>query len=120
MVSNAYYSQCVPGTGSETTLKTTTAKVSAQSTSPSSSGTGENTCGSAAIDQLVGYAAGTTGGGGGSGTTVASCSAFRTAAGKGGVIRVSGILSGCGIVDLVGGTSVIGVSSNSGKSTICC
>ncbi len=120
MVSNAYYSQCLPGTESGTTLKTTTTKSSTQSTSPPSSSTGDSACGSAAIDQLVGYAAGTTGGGSGSGTTVTSCSAFKSAAARGGLIRVSGILTGCGIVDLVGGTSVIGVGSNSGKSTVCC
>ncbi|KAH7304760.1 pectin lyase fold/virulence factor, partial [Stachybotrys elegans] len=69
---------------------------------------------SAPVNQLVGYGAGTTGGGSGSGTTVTSCSAFRSAAGSGGVIRVSGTLSGCGIVDVTGGTTVIGVGASSG------
>lgn len=65
----------------------------------------------AAIDQLVGYGAGTTGGGSGSGTTVTSCSALTTAAKAGGVIKISGTLSGCGIVKLVSNTSVLGVGS---------
>ena len=68
----------------------------------------------AAVDQLVGYAAGTTGGGSGSGTTVTSCSALTTAAKAGGVIKISGNLSGCGIIKLVSNTSVLGVGSNSG------
>lgn len=63
---------------------------------------------------VVGYGAGTTGGGSGSGTTVTSCSALTTAAKNGGVIKVSGILSGCGIVDLKSSTTVTGVGANSG------
>jgi pectate lyase len=68
----------------------------------------------AKVDELVGFAAGTTGGGSGAGTTVTSCSALATAAKAGGVIKISGNLSGCGIVKLVGNTSVLGVGSNSG------
>lgn len=68
----------------------------------------------AKVDELVGFAAGTTGGGSGAGTTVTSCSALTTAAKAGGVIKISGNLSGCGIVKLVGNTSILGVGSNSG------
>lgn len=68
----------------------------------------------ASVDQLVGYAAGTTGGGAGSGTTVTSCSALTAAAKAGGVIKISGSLSGCGIIKLVSNTSVLGVGSNAG------
>jgi len=63
---------------------------------------------------VVGYGAGTTGGGSGSGTTVTSCSTLTAAAKNGGVIKVSGILSGCGIVDLKSSTTVTGVGANSG------
>jgi pectate lyase len=93
-----------------TTLTTTTSGAGSTATG----GTG-NTCGAAPVDGLVGYAAGVTGGGSGSGTTVTSCSALSTAVKSGGVIKVSGILTGCGVIDLVGGTTVIGVGSNSGK-----
>jgi pectate lyase len=68
----------------------------------------------AKVDELVGFAAGTTGGGSGAGTTVTSCSALTTAAKAGGVIKISGNLSGCGIIKLVSNTSVLGVGSNSG------
>ncbi|KAF2839475.1 polysaccharide lyase family 1 protein [Patellaria atrata CBS 101060] len=70
----------------------------------------------APIDQLVGYAAGTTGGGTGAGTTVTSCSALTAAAKMGGVIKISGILNGCGIIELVDNTSILGVGANSGLS----
>jgi pectate lyase len=68
----------------------------------------------AKVDELVGFAAGTTGGGSGAGTTVTSCAALTAAAKAGGVIKISGNLSGCGIVKLVGNTSVLGVGANSG------
>jgi pectate lyase len=68
----------------------------------------------AKVDELVGFAAGTTGGGSGAGTTVTSCSALTTAAKAGGVIKISGNLSGCGIVKLTSNTSVLGVGSTSG------
>ncbi|KAF2678424.1 polysaccharide lyase family 1 protein [Lentithecium fluviatile CBS 122367] len=68
----------------------------------------------AAVDQLVGYAAGTTGGGSGSGTTVTTCAALTTAAKTGGVIKISGNLKDCGIVKLVGNTSILGVGSSAG------
>ncbi|KAL1609984.1 hypothetical protein SLS60_001649 [Paraconiothyrium brasiliense] len=65
----------------------------------------------AAVDQLVGYGAGTTGGGSGSGTTVTTCAALTAAAKNGGVIKVSGTLDGCGIIKLVANTSLLGVGS---------
>ncbi|KAL6710173.1 hypothetical protein ACN47E_009964 [Coniothyrium glycines] len=69
----------------------------------------------AKVDELVGFAAGTTGGGSGAGTTVASCAELTAAAKKGGVIKVKGTLTGCGIVKLaVSNTSVLGVGSNAG------
>ncbi|KAJ4393067.1 hypothetical protein N0V93_002274 [Gnomoniopsis smithogilvyi] len=71
----------------------------------------QNTCGSAAINGLVGYAAGTTGGGTGTGTTVTSCSALAAAAAKSGVIKISGVLDGCGITDLQSDTSVLGLTN---------
>ncbi|KAF2031500.1 pectin lyase-like protein [Setomelanomma holmii] len=51
----------------------------------------------AKVDELVGFAAGTTG-----------------VEAAGGVIKISGQLSGCGIIKLVANTSVLGVGSNSG------
>lgn len=68
----------------------------------------------AKVDELVGFAVGTTGGGSGSGTTVASCAELTTAAKTGGVIKVKGTLTGCGIIKLVGNTSILGVGSNAG------
>ncbi|KAF1959509.1 pectin lyase-like protein [Byssothecium circinans] len=67
----------------------------------------------AAVDELVGYAEGTTGGGSaGNGTTVTSCEQLTTAAKTGGVIKVKGTLKGCGIVKLTSNTSVLGVGSD--------
>ncbi|KFA60376.1 hypothetical protein S40285_08850 [Stachybotrys chlorohalonatus IBT 40285] len=71
-------------------------------------------CGSANQQQLVGFGVGTTGGGSGAGTTVTSCSALTSAASAGGVIRISGQLSGCGVITVRSGTSFLGVGSNSG------
>jgi len=68
----------------------------------------------AKVDELVGFAAGTTGGGSGAGTTVTSCAAFTAAAKTGGVIKVSGQLTGCGIIRIGSNTSILGVGSNSG------
>lgn len=66
----------------------------------------------AKVDELVGYAAGTTGGGSGAGTTVATCAELTAAAKVGGVIKIKGALTGCGIVKLaVSNTSVLGVGS---------
>ncbi|KAF2190336.1 polysaccharide lyase family 1 protein [Zopfia rhizophila CBS 207.26] len=68
----------------------------------------------APVDQLVGYAAGTTGGGSGAGATVTSCSALSTALKTGGVIKISGTLTGCGILKVPSNTSLLGVGKNSG------
>ncbi|KAH8706301.1 pectin lyase fold/virulence factor [Ilyonectria robusta] len=85
---------------------------------PASSGSGSgsdgSTCGSAAEDALVGYGDGTTGGGSGSGTTVTSCSELSSAIAAGGVITISGILSGCDILELASDTTIIGSGADSG------
>lgn len=73
-------------------------------------------CGSVNEQQLVGFGVGTTGGGTGSGTTVTSCSALTSAVKTGGVIRINGLLSGCGIIVVPSQTSILGVGSNSGES----
>ncbi|KAH7394991.1 pectin lyase fold/virulence factor [Phaeosphaeria sp. MPI-PUGE-AT-0046c] len=66
----------------------------------------------AKVDELVGFAAGTTGGGAGTnGTTVTTCSELTAAAKAGGVIKISGALTGCGIIRLPSNTSVLGVGS---------
>ncbi|KAH7015599.1 pectin lyase fold/virulence factor [Ilyonectria destructans] len=92
-----------------TTLNTVVA-----STPAAGSGTDGSTCGSAAEDALVGYGDGTTGGGSGSGTTVTSCSELSSAIAAGGVITISGILSGCDILELASDTTVIGSGADSG------
>ncbi|EPS37974.1 hypothetical protein H072_8302 [Dactylellina haptotyla CBS 200.50] len=92
---------------------TTTAGATTRTTTTSAVGGGSGGC-AAPVNQLVGYGGSATGGGSGSGTTVTSCSALSAAAKNGGVIKVSGLLSGCGVVDLVGGTSLLGVGSGSG------
>jgi pectate lyase len=68
----------------------------------------------AAVDELVGYGAGTTGGGSGAGVTVTSCAEFTAAAKNGGVIKISGTIKNCDIVKLASNTSILGVGSNSG------
>jgi pectate lyase len=69
----------------------------------------------AKVDELVGFAAGTTGGGSGAGVTVASCSELTAAVKNGGVIKIKGTLTGCGIVKIaVGNTSILGVGNNAG------
>ncbi|ROT37980.1 pectin lyase-like protein [Sodiomyces alkalinus F11] len=107
-VQNEWYSQCVPGSGGSPPPSTPPP--------PPPPPTGGNTCGTAAINQLVGFGAGTTGGGSGNGVTVTNCSQFRSAVANRGVIRVSGILNGCGHVDILSDTSIIGVGANSGFS----
>jgi hypothetical protein len=68
----------------------------------------------AAIDELVGFAAGTTGGSG-AGTTVSSCAELTAAAKVGGVIKVKGMLTGCGIIRVgTAGTSILGVGKDAG------
>ncbi|KAF1846815.1 polysaccharide lyase family 1 protein [Cucurbitaria berberidis CBS 394.84] len=67
------------------------------------------------VDELVGFAAGTTGGGSGAGTTVASCAELTAAAKKGGVIKIKGMLTGCGIIRIdTPNTSLLGVGSTAG------
>ncbi|KNG51587.1 polysaccharide lyase family 1 protein [Stemphylium lycopersici] len=69
----------------------------------------------AAVDELVGFAAGTTGGGKGAGTTVTSCDELTAAAKVGGVIKINGMLTGCGVIRFdVPGTSILGVGKDSG------
>ncbi|KAF3933720.1 hypothetical protein ABW19_dt0204117 [Dactylella cylindrospora] len=94
-----------------TTAATTTTGATTRTTTTSAGGGGG---GSAPVNQLAGYGAGTTGGGSGSGVTVTSCSALSSALSSGGVIKVNGLLSGCGILRVPSGTSVLGVGSNSG------
>lgn len=98
-----------------TAATTTTTRVTSTATSTGPAATATNTCGAAAIDGLVGYASGATGGGSGSGTTVTSCAALESAVAAGGVIVVSGVLDGCGIIDLGSDTTVKGLGSQSGK-----
>ncbi|KAM0270847.1 hypothetical protein ACHAQH_009311 [Verticillium albo-atrum] len=126
VVSNQWYSQCLPSSSSPppSTPPPSSPPPSSPppstpppSTPPPSSpppSSGGNSCGPAPIDQLVGYGAGTTGGGSGSGVTVTSCAALQTAIANKGVIRISGTLTGCGRMDLLADTSVIGVGSSSG------
>lgn len=68
----------------------------------------------APVDELVGFAVGTTGGGSGAGTTVSSCAQLTAAAKAGGVIKVKGTLTGCGVVVLGSNTSVLGVGRDAG------
>lgn len=71
----------------------------------------------ARVDELVGFGAGTTGGGSGAGTTVTSCAELTAAAKVGGVIKIKGTLTGCGVVRFdVPGTSLLGVGSNAGTT----
>ncbi|KAM0326753.1 hypothetical protein ACHAQA_006626 [Verticillium albo-atrum] len=71
-------------------------------------------CGNAAVDQLVGYGADTTGGGSATPTVVTSCSQLSSALSGGGVIHIDGILDGCGILRVQSNTSVLGLGANSG------
>jgi len=68
----------------------------------------------APVDQLVGYAAGTTGGGSASPVTVTSCSQLSSALSKGGVIKINGKLSGCGTLTVPSDTTILGVGRGSG------
>src|SRR5690606_36832686 len=68
---------------------------------------------------LVGYATqngGTAGGGNAGSVTVTSCSALKAAVSgtASAVIKVSGILSGCGVLDVGSNKSILGVGANSG------
>ncbi|KAF3762596.1 family 1 polysaccharide lyase [Cryphonectria parasitica EP155] len=102
-------------TSSSATKTSATTSVSiTTSTGPATTATG--TCGAANVDALVGYAAGTTGGGSGEGTTVTTCAELEAAVAVGGVIKISGILDGCDIIDLGSDTTVLGVGSQSGMT----
>ncbi|KAK7222028.1 hypothetical protein V2G26_010031 [Clonostachys chloroleuca] len=102
-------------TSAQATPSSIRSSVQATPTSSSSSApVATGTCGSASSDQLVGFGSGTTGGGSGDGTTVTSCDEFTTAVAAGGVIKVSGTLSGCDIVKLSSDTSIIGVGADAG------
>lgn len=69
----------------------------------------------APVDELVGFGAGTTGGGdSGNGTSVSSCGDLEAALEAGGVISIDGMLDGCGTLDVLGDTTVIGVGAESG------
>lgn len=68
----------------------------------------------AAVDELVGFGAGTTGGGSGAGTTVTSCAQLTAALKTGGVIKINGQLSGCGTLIVPSDTSLLGVGGSSG------
>ncbi|KAJ4267267.1 hypothetical protein NW762_003371 [Fusarium torreyae] len=90
-----------------------------QSSTPSVPSTGGNattggSCGSADVEELVGYGAGTTGGGSGEGVTVTSCSELTSAIAKGGVIKIDGQLTGCDIMKVESDTTIIGVGSTAG------
>ncbi|KAI1131873.1 polysaccharide lyase family 1 protein [Nemania abortiva] len=106
------------GGGATTTTTTRATSTTLTTTTRTTTGGGGGGGSTGACDSpnysLQGYGAGTTGGGSGSGTTVTSCSALSSAAAKGGVITISGVLDGCGIIDLVGGTTVVGSGSRSG------
>ncbi|MCL6674374.1 pectate lyase family protein [Streptomyces panaciradicis] len=71
---------------------------------------------SAAESSPVGFGAGTTGGGSASATTVTTLSAFKSAVtgSTAKVVRVSGIISLSGQVDVGSNTTVLGVGSSSG------
>ncbi|KAI1368233.1 polysaccharide lyase family 1 protein [Xylaria arbuscula] len=97
-------------TGATTTLTTSTR------TTTGSGGGSTGSCSSPNY-ALQGYGASATGGGSSSGTTVTSCSALESAADAGGVITISGVLDGCGIIDLVSGTTVKGSGSKSGLTS---
>ncbi|KAK6497038.1 hypothetical protein TWF481_002016 [Arthrobotrys musiformis] len=134
--SNEWYSQCIQGScvGSTsaatsttrstttssrtTTLTTTTSRTTATSAPSPTTSANSGSCGgtSATINQLQGYGTGTSGGGSGSGITVTSCSALEAALSgtTGGVIRINGILSGCGTYRVPSDTTILGVGSNSG------
>ncbi|KAI8623775.1 polysaccharide lyase family 1 protein [Xylariaceae sp. FL1651] len=107
------------GGGTTTTTKatiTTTTGTTLTTSTKTTTGPGGGSTGSCSSPNysLQGYGAGTTGGGSGSGTTVTSCSALESAVGNGGVITISGVLDGCGIIDLGSDTTIIGSGSKSG------
>ncbi|KAI9149967.1 Pectate lyase A [Paramyrothecium foliicola] len=62
----------------------------------------------------IGFAAGTTGGGTGAASVVTSCEELTSALSSGGVITISGMLSGCGVLDVPSDTTIIGSGGDSG------
>lgn len=70
----------------------------------------------AAAGQAVGFGAGTTGGGNATATTVKTLAAFKTAVGGSSakVVKVDGLISLSGQVDIGSNTTVLGVGSASG------
>ncbi|KAM0818366.1 putative Pectin lyase fold/virulence factor [Seiridium cardinale] len=93
-----------PATTTATTTATTLTTVTSTLTGPATTATG--TCSSPNYF-LLGYGAGTTGGDSGSGTTVTSSSALETAIDATGVIKISGVLDKCGILDVLSDTTII-------------
>jgi len=115
--SNEFYSQRVQHSSCSAAGATLTIAMTKTITKASTTTTapGGVSTGGAAVGKLEDYGARTTGGGSGPGTTVTACSGLASAVAAGGVIKVSGILSGCGIIKLNANTSITGVGSNSGK-----
>lgn len=70
----------------------------------------------AAESAPIGFGAGTTGGGGATPVTVSTLAAFKTAVtgGSAKVVRVNGLISLSGQVDIGSNTTVLGVGSSSG------
>ncbi|KAF4434643.1 putative pectate lyase 1 [Fusarium austroafricanum] len=92
------------------TPKATEQPATAPSTGSSAS---SDSCGSAQVDQLVGYGDGTTGGSGNP-VTVKSCSELTSALSNGGVIHIEGHLTGCDIMMVKSDTTILGVGANAG------
>ncbi|AQA16231.1 pectate lyase [Streptomyces malaysiensis subsp. malaysiensis] len=94
--------------------------VSAHGTDPADSARSNSTRATAtrlaAETTPIGFGAGTTGGGNATATTVTSLDAFKTAVtgDKAKVVRVSGLISLTGQVDIGSNTTVLGVGSGSG------
>ncbi|KAK6355974.1 hypothetical protein TWF718_000349 [Orbilia javanica] len=110
----AYTGGSNPTTTLVTTTRATTAATTTTTRTATTTASGGTGTGCAPVNQLAGFGASASGAGTSGGTTVTSCSALTAAAKNGGVIKVSGLLSGCGVVDLISGTSLLGVGSNSG------
>jgi hypothetical protein len=72
-------------------------------------------CNVAKVDELVGYAAGTTGGGDAVPISVTSCEQLRSGLLGGGVIHIEGTLQDCGILNVKGSTTILGVGLDSGE-----
>jgi pectate lyase len=76
-------------------------------TSPISGG--NNDFASAAAGELIGYGAKTTGGAGGAEKSVSSCADLKSAVtgNSAKIVKISGMLKGCGIIDIGSNTSVL-------------